>query len=156
MSPICLHKDFSFPDLKQEQFYWKLWFYLGKVGFFPSVSEMTETPRPEHTDSTSPRVSKAQGWEKWPSSVRSFLKGSRPCWQHNSQHWGGQSLIKTHLQIKSRKKVRMIFVLWAEGTGEFCPSFSTKPDCRSWTGNLMLAFLTCSEQGVNGTSKILL
>lgn len=58
MSSICLHQDIFLTQI------WKrsslLQFYLVKVGFIPSVSEMRETPRPEHTDSKSPKVSKAQ------------------------------------------------------------------------------------------------
>lgn len=55
---------FSYPDLKEEQSHCKFQFYLVRVGFFPSVSELRETPRPGH-------------WEHEPQSFRSTRVGRK-------------------------------------------------------------------------------
>lgn len=120
---LSTSRYFSYPDWKEEQFYWKIQFYLIKVGFFPSVSEMRETPRPEHTNSTSSKVSKAQELGERLKFSKILHEG-----QHSTQHWGGQSLITTHLKIRSRRNVPIIFILWAEDTVGAVPSLTVGVD----------------------------
>lgn len=107
MSSIYLHKDIFLTQIcKRTSFTENFSFIWSRQGSFLLFQKWQRLPDQTTLTEKAPKFQKHNSWEKGLSSVKFFMKGSRPCWQHNTQHWWGQSLTKTHLKIKSRINVQ--------------------------------------------------